>query len=206
MIHRRSGGTTDPKRVIRSSVPPGPSGSATMRRDGPVWVLATPLGDARLPDGIGLGQLARLLSSPGAEVSAVELAGQTHSPIATDLGPGLDARAKRDYRRRLHLLQAETDDAEAAHDPVRAEQAHVEMEALLRELKRAVGLGGRDRPTGSDAERARVNVVRSLRRTISGITRQSPLLGTHLQESIRTGRYCIYLPEPGTNFSWFVGS
>jgi len=141
---------------------------------------------------------------PGVEVTAVELSGHANAPIAADLGPSLDARAKREYRRRLHLLQAAMDDAEAAHDTVRAEQAHVEMEALLRELKRAVGLGGRDRPTGSDAERARVNVVRSLRRTISGITRQSPLLGAHLEESIRTGRYCMYLPEPGAHLSWVV--
>ena len=73
-----------------------------------------------------------------------------------------------------------------------------------RELKRAVGLGGRDRPTGSDAERARINVVRSIRRTIEAIDRQAPLLGAHLQESVRTGRHCIYLPEPGIALSWAV--
>ena len=94
------------------------------------------------------------------------------------------------------MLQAEVDSAESAHDLVRAERAHIEMEALLRELKRAVGLGGRDRPTGSDAERARINVVRSIRRTIDAIDRQAPLLGAHLQEAVRTGRHCIYLPEP----------
>ena len=134
-----------------------------MRRDGPLWVLTTPLGNARLPDSNGLGQLARLLTTPGAEVSAVELRARPHTPVAADLGPRLDVQAKRAYRRRLLELQAEVDDAEAANDPVRGERAHVEMDALLRELRRAVGLGGRDRPTGSDAERARVNVVRSLR-------------------------------------------
>jgi hypothetical protein len=138
------------------------------------------------------------------EVTAIELAGQANAPIAVALGPGLDAKAKRDYRRRLHDLQAEVDSAESAHDLVRAEHAHIEMEALLRQLKRAVGLGGRDRPTGSDAERARINVVRSLRRTIEAIDRQAPLLGAHLQEAVRTGRHCIYLPEPGIAFSWIV--
>jgi hypothetical protein len=175
-----------------------------MRREGSGWIIATPSGEARLPDSIGLGQLARLLSTPGVEVSAVELAGHAGTPIAADLGPSLDARAKREYRQRLHVLQTGMDDAEAAHNPVLAEQAQVEMEALLRELKRAVGLGGRDRPTGSGAERARVNVVRNLRRTITAITRQSPLLGAHLEESVRTGGRCIYLPEPGANFSWVV--
>jgi hypothetical protein len=169
-----------------------------------MWTVVSPLGEARLPDSNGLRQLARLLSTPAVEVTAVELAGQANGPIAVDLGPGLDARAKRDYRRRLHELQAEVDSADSAHDLMRAEHAHIEMEALLRELKRAVGLGGRDRPTGSDAERARINVVRSVRRTIEAIDRQAPLLGDHLEESVRTGRHCIYLPEPGIALSWAV--
>jgi hypothetical protein len=96
------------------------------------------------------------------------------------------------------------DNAEAASDLVRAEHAQVEMEALLRELKRAVGIGGRDRPTGSDAERARVNVARSVRRSIAALADQAPLLGAHLEAAVRTGRHCIYLPEPGMNWSWTV--
>ena len=80
------------------------------------------------------------------------------------------------------------------------------MEALLREMKRAVGLGGRDRPTASDAERARIIVVRSIRRTIEAIDRQAALLGTHLKEAGRTGRHCIYLPEPGIALSWAVSA
>ena len=75
---------------------------------------------------------------------------------------------------------------------------------LLRELRRAVGLGGRDRPTGSDAERARVNVVRNLRRTIAAIGRQAPLLGAHLDDAVRTGRHCLYLPTPGAALTWSV--
>ena len=67
------------------------------------------------------------------------------------------------------------------------------MDALLRELKRAVGLGGRDRPTGSDAERARINVVRSLRRAIAAIAVQAPLLGAHLDD-VRPHRRHVHLP------------
>jgi hypothetical protein len=55
-----------------------------------------------------------------------------------------------------------------------------------------------------DAERARVNVVRSLRRTIAAIAQQAPLLGAHLEAAVRTGRHCIYLPEPGSSLSWTV--
>lgn len=183
---------------------PGAPRSASMRRDGPMWVLSSPLGDARLIDSHGLGQLARLLTTPAVEVTALELAGRASVPVAADLGPILDGQAKRAYRARLLQLQAEVDDAEVANDPVRGEQAQVEMDALLRELKRAVGLGGRDRPTGSDAERARVNVVRSLRRAIVAVADQAPLLGGHLEEAVRTGGHCIYLPEPTAALTWTV--
>jgi hypothetical protein len=183
---------------------PDSSRAASMCRTGEQWVLVSPLGEARLRDRNGLGQLARLLTTPGVEVAAIELDGRVDAPIARDLGPGLDARAKRAYRQRLLDLQAEVDDADAANDPIRGERAHVEMDALLRELKRAVGVGGRDRPTGSGAERARVNVARSLRRAIAAIADQAPLLGEHLTQSVRTGGYCIYLPVPAAQLAWTV--
>ena len=53
---------------------------ASMRRDGPIWMVASPLGEARLPDSNGLRQLARLLSMPAVEVTAVELAGHAERP------------------------------------------------------------------------------------------------------------------------------
>jgi hypothetical protein len=198
-------GVARPSRGPASSrLVPDSARAASITRDGAWWLLTSPLGAARLPDSNGLGQLARLLTTPRVEVSAVELAGRLATPLAADLGAGLDARAKHEYRERLHGLQAEIDDAEAAHDAVRGEQAHVEMDALLRELRRAVGLGGRDRPTGSDAERARINVVRSLRRAIAAVADQAPLLGAHLHEAVRTGRFCSYLPAPPSALSWTV--
>jgi hypothetical protein len=171
--------------VLRSGqdvAPPDPPFTAWVQCDGPTWTFDTPLGLARLPDSNGLRQLARLLATPGVELTVLDLTGRTHASIAADLGAGLDARAKREYRRRLVELQAEIDNAEAGNDPIGSERAHVEMDALLRELKRAVGLGGRDRPTGSDVERARINVVRSLRRAIAAVAVQAPLLGAHLDE------------------------
>ena len=192
------------RRTMTPGAAPSPSTRASMQHDGPSWILESPLGNARMPASLGVGQLARLLARPGVEVSALELAGHTNAPTATDLGPGLDARAKREYRQRLHGLQVEMDNAETAGDLVHSERAQVEMEALLRELKRAVGIGGRDRPTGSDAERARVNVARSIRRSIAALTDQAPLLGAHLDSAVRTGRYCIYLPDPSMNMPWTV--
>ena len=41
-----------------------PAASAGIVRDGDLWILSTPLGNARLPDSTGVAQLARLLRSP----------------------------------------------------------------------------------------------------------------------------------------------
>jgi hypothetical protein len=74
----------------------------------------------------------------------------------------------------------------------------------MNELRRAVGLGGRDRPVGAGAERARVNVTRNLRRAVTAISANAPDLGAHLERSIRTGRLCSYTPEPASALDWKV--
>src|SRR5262249_59113150 len=67
----------------------------------------------------------------------------------------LDPQAKAAYRRRLEELRAELAEAEEFNDSGRAERAREEMEAIGAQLASAVGLGGRDRPTGAAGERAR---------------------------------------------------
>jgi hypothetical protein len=108
------------------------------------------------------------------------------------LGPLLDAQARREYARRLELLAEELEEAESLADLGRAERLRTEREQIAGELSRAVGLGGRDRPAGAAAERARVAVTRSLRDAIERIGRQAPTLGRHLQRAVRTGIYCRY--------------
>lgn len=151
----------------------------------------------------GLAQLARLLRAPGIEIAADELNG-SHGTSHPDLGPVLDARAKREYRHRINELHAEVDEAERWADPERAESARRELDALLTELRRAVGLGGRDRPHGSGSERARVNVARNIRRAITAIDRVAPQVAAHLSASIRTGHLCTYAPEPAARIVWSI--
>jgi hypothetical protein len=69
-----------------------------------------------------------------------------------------------------------------------------------------VGLGGRDRPQGSAAEKARINVSRNIRRAIAAVTAAVPDLGAHLQVSVRTGHRCSYAPEPAATLSWEVSA
>jgi hypothetical protein len=150
-------------------------------------------------------QLARLLLSPGRSMPATELAAASASGavvVTADLGPSLDARAKREYRRRITELHDDIDEAEANNDLDRAAKHQMELDALIAELRAAVGLGGRDRPQGSSSERARVNVARTIRRAIAAVSGPLPELGAHLQVSIQTGHHCAYAPEPAAALTW----
>ena len=58
------------------------------------------MGSAEVPDSIGLAHLARILAAAPAEIASVDLARPGGVPPPSDLGPMLDATAKRAYRRR----------------------------------------------------------------------------------------------------------
>ena len=114
----------------------------------------------------------------------------------------LDAEARRSYRARLTELQGELDEAESFNDVGRAEAARAEIAALTDELARAVGLGGRPRRAGSDAERASINVTRALRRAVEAIAARDPALGSDLERGVRTGIFCSYTPDPRLPIRW----
>jgi hypothetical protein len=114
----------------------------------------------------------------------------------------LDNQAKASYRARVAELQEEIDEAEAFNDPERAARAREELAFVARELAGAVGLHGRDRKTGSDAERARVNVTRAIRTALKRISDHDPVLGRRLGAHIRTGTFCVYEPPPGEEPVW----
>jgi hypothetical protein len=175
-------------------------GGARLDRDGDVWVVEHDAVRVRLRATKGLTYLAELVTHPGVDRRALDLVALVdgHGPQRHhlgDAGPGLDAQAKAAYRRRLAALRAELDAADAAGTQERSAQVQAEIDALVSELSRAVGLGGRDRPTGSAGERARLNVTRALRSAISRIGQAHPALGQHLNQSVHTGMLCCYAPD-----------
>jgi len=193
------------------------------RREGEYWTVSFDGSTVRLKDSKGLRQIALLLAQPGRELPVTDLeamvggpslptASQPRSrvghgelelrPDFGDAGELLDAEARAAYRARLTELQEEIDEAEEFNDPVRAERAREERDFLVRELARAVGLGGRDRRAASHAERARLNATRAIRAALANLAREHPALGRHLVATIRTGRYCSYSPDPRSPIRW----
>ena len=65
----------------------------------------------------------------------------------------------------------------------------------------AIGLGGRDRKTSSNAERARPATKR-IKQAIQKIAEVLPALGRHLSARIKTGYFCSYNPHPECPMAW----
>jgi tetratricopeptide (TPR) repeat protein len=184
------------------AVPPGPARrTARLRHEGDVWTVACESELTRLKGMKGVGYLRDLLRHPGHEFHALDLAGAEDLRTG-DAGELLDAEARRAYTARLGELRDELEDAEAFHDIGRVARLREEMEVLAGELTRASGLGGRVRKAGSDAERARLNVTRAVRKVVRKIQAGCPVLGRHLDRSVQTGLFCAYEPDPTFPVNW----
>jgi tetratricopeptide (TPR) repeat protein len=181
-----------------------PSDEWTLRREGEDWLLVAGNERVLLPDRRGLQYLRALLAAPGREISSLDLAAGGPGLVSASAGPAFDSPARDAYRRRLAELKADLDAADRAGDREVADAAEAERDALLAELRRASGLGGRPRETSAEAERARVNVTRTLRATIDRIAAKAPRAAAHLHASVRTGVACRYEPAAGGPSRWHV--
>ena len=114
----------------------------------------------------------------------------------------LDEQAKVAYRRRLSELREELEEAKELGNVERAEQAEQEIDALTRELSRAVGLGGRNRRAASASERARQSITKTIKAVVERIAQSDAALGDILSRCIKTGNFCSYQPDPDFPIAW----
>jgi hypothetical protein len=167
----------------------------------------------------GLRYVARLLADPGREFHVLDLvaiesgAWSRSESVGEDAAtrsfslagsglPAIDDAARAAYRRRLAEVNDDIDDAHRMNDLGRIELAERDRDYLIAELASAIGLGGVVRSTGGSAERARTSVTRSLRYSIDRLAEHHPALGAHLGQSINTGMYCSYTPDPLAPVAW----
>jgi pimeloyl-ACP methyl ester carboxylesterase len=196
------------------------------RREGEFWTIAYGSEVFRLRDVRGLAYIAYLLGHPRKEVHVLSLASRadveqgeadelpesaTQGDVARsgltvgrmgDAGEMLDTQAKAAYKRRTAELREQLEEARELNQLERVDQLEEEMEALGRELSRAVGLGGRDRRAASASERARTNVTRAIKIALERIAEYNPALAILLTSSIRTGTFCSYTPDSRLPTSW----
>ncbi len=186
-----------------SGAPEGPARSAAdaaLSPDGDGWQIDFDGRRISLPKLKGLNDLSRLLARPGEEFHCFDLAGR----VDADTGEAvLDDRGRESVKLRIRALQEELAEAEDANDIGRAERARSELDLLIEELSKALGIGGRDRRMGDLADRARSTVTWRIRHAIRRIEKADPQLGRHLSNSVRTGLFCSYRPE--RTIQWRVG-
>jgi hypothetical protein len=181
------------------------------------WIIRYQGHTAFLKSTRGLRYLAVLLRNSGREFHvrelldrpldvstlAAEVAVHGHVMGALHAGvPVLDAQAKAECKRRLNELRENLNEAERFNDPQRKTEAQSEVQAIADYLASAVGLGGRDRKTSSDTERARSAVTKCIKKAIQKIGDAIPSLGYHLAVRIKTGYFCCYNPHPDRPVTW----
>ena len=169
--------------------------AARFSNQGDSWLVGFGGVEAHIRDSKGMGDLAKLLASPGVEIGALDLMGSQVAAGGT--GEILDSQARSAYRSRLRELSEEIEDADSIGATDTAERLRGEMEAIAAQLSSAYGLGGRARTTGDPAEKARSAVTWRIRSAIKRIGEANRPAGDHLDRFVSTGRFCVYEP-PGT--------
>ena len=169
---------------------------ASCTRHGRRWRIDVGGRSTVVDDSVGVRHLATLISNPGADIPAVELAGadlsgRTRGP-GTAAQPVLDPMAVRQYRSRLQRLRPQIDEAQARGSSDAVAALRAEADWLLRELRAQTGLGGRPRQFADDAERARIAVGKAIRRALQRISLADPEIGQELRDAIQTGMLCCY--------------
>jgi predicted ATPase len=221
-VPQSDGGSVD-RRSLSGSQPAAAARLAMFVSNGEYWTVGYNNSSFSLKDIKGLGYIQRLLQHPAEEFHSLDLlngpgAGAVDLDAADkasllgsatvsvgglgDAGEMLDAKAKQDYQRRITDLREQIEDLRERGDDERAARAQSEMDFLVREIARAVGLGGRDRRAGSAAERARLNVTRAIKSAVQKISEHDRQLGELLDGSIRTGSFSCYLANPHAPITW----
>lgn len=168
----------------------------TFRREGEIWTLSFAGTTRHVKTSIGMDQIAALLRNPGKAISAMQLAGRhaESSGLSPLLGmPLTKKRALKALRTRLAEMDAELA-ALPKNDWPRRGVLEEEKKQLTDYLRKVQALGGRIREVGGAADCARKAVTMTIKRAITGISRQHPDLGQHLKTSIKTGTELVYLP------------
>jgi hypothetical protein len=217
-----------------NSAPPGKatadSGSqhhaAVFRKQGEYWAVGSNGSLQHLRNTKGLHYVAYLLRNAGQEVHVLDLVFQVSGPqemVGIGVDPSakevlarggldlasandyvLDERARQDYLRRLSDLRDELASAESLHDLGRVDHLRVEMETLTAELAHAYGLNGRSHNGVTQAERARSAVRKRVKDTVRRVKAGDPVLADHLGKAVKTGMYCVYLPDAASPWTWLL--
>lgn len=119
-----------------------------------------------------------------------------------DAGQVIDGKALSEYKKEIKELEEDIDEAENNNDYARGEMLRKEKEFLEQQILAATDLKGRIRKLDDGSDRARKAVSVSIKASIEKIRKKHPELGQHLENSIKRGYHCSYLPDKP--ISWTI--
>jgi len=198
--------TAEPTLLQRAPVtaPSRSRAENAFHRDGDTWLLTFEGRSVRLTDNKGLRYLAHLLRAGVQRFHAAQLhaaiAGVEHSPTLGSAGDVIDEEAKAQYREMLQEVTEELADAKKRGNVEAVEELEERRRALVSEIARATGLGGRSRKVSSDAEKLRVSITMAISREIKRIGTHHEPLARHLTECVETGSFFSYRSD--RQMSW----
>lgn len=169
-------------------------------KDAAGWTVSYEGSETQLPEVKGFYDIQKLLSQPRQLFHCAELMGSAVNEKGENV---FDTKAKRDYEKKIVILQKDIQEAEEHSDFARLEKLQDEYDQLIDHLSQSLGLNRKTRQTGSTVERARSAVTWRIRSAIGKIESHHPQLGAHLSNAIKTGTFCSYQPE--RNLNWITG-
>jgi hypothetical protein len=194
--------------------------SRTFRQDGQFWTIGYDGITKRVKDSRGMHYIHYLLGHPHKDFAATELAlafggrpasgatpnmfddAEPETEVAGEASyPYLDDQARREYADKLNDLRQERLEAETYNDLGRKARLDEQVESIEEHIKRATGLGSRDRQFASREEADRKSVSAAIHRALREIEKHHPACYGHLALHLQIGPICRYEPRRGTTWS-----
>jgi hypothetical protein len=188
----------------------------TIQNEGATWKIDYFGEETNVPNSIGMGYLALLVSTPEVAWFPLELqAGQRTTDVGVDraLAEGLQVTTQ--TQRAIESLTPSAVRAalaeekrlekqiETSLDQVEINEAEGELAKHRASFKAELGMQGRVRLKGS-AEKARLAVRGNFDRTLKAIERENQIIGRAIRDRVSLKTPLSFIPQRGEN--WKVGS
>jgi hypothetical protein len=199
-----------------------PGGENILRRTADGWEITYAGKTVRVSDSKGMTLIAPLLRRPTVEVPCMELGlesnasvraqekarkevvaqfgGESCSLDGTNPQPVCDKQTIKVVSEELKTLRLELDHATKSFDLVKQEDVRAEIKNYETYLAMSAP-NGKPRNFPYEAERARKRVSNAIDRAIEDIRKVHPDCAKHLEYYIETGLYCVYNPNPLTEWT-----
>jgi hypothetical protein len=164
------------------------------------------------PYSLALESAHRLVSQRGRFVAALDLMHDGKTPMSengevVDVGSGgerVDERALAEVRREVARRQDELLVAIETGNDARRAALEEELAVLEPYVANGSDAHGRPRKEPSAADRAYGAVYQRVHRAIEVLRERWPDMAAHLKDALKTGRECIYDPDPAQAPTWIL--